>query len=57
MAIAPGNKRRAATLDPKRQQRLAEILSDSTDKSFTDFVRKWIDQEYVLFTQWNKKIK
>jgi len=57
MAIAPGNKRRAATLDPRRQQRLEEILSASTDKSFTDFVRKWIDQEYVLFTQWNKKIK
>lgn len=57
MAIAPGNKRRAATLDPKRQQRLEEILSASADKSFTDFVQKWIDQEYVLFTQWNKKIK
>lgn len=57
MAIAPGNKRRAATLDPRRQQRLEEILSASADKSFTDFVQKWIDQEYVLFTQWNKKIK
>lgn len=57
MAIAPGNKRRAATLDPIRQQRLEEILSASADKSFTDFVQKWIDQEYVLFTQWNKKIK
>lgn len=57
MAIAPGNKRRAATLDPRRQQRLEEILSASADKSFTYFVQKWIDQEYVLFTQWNKKIK
>lgn len=57
MAIAPGNKRRAATLDPRRQERLEEILSASHNKSFTDFVRKWIDQEYVLITQWNKKIK
>ena len=57
MAIAPGNIRRAATLDPLRQQRLGEILSNSTDKTFTDFVQKWIDQEYVLFTQWNNKIQ
>lgn len=55
MAVAPGNKRRAATLDPRRQERLEEILSSSNNKSFTDYVRKWIDQEYVLFTQWNKK--
>lgn len=57
MTIAPGNQRRAATLDPLRQERLELILSDSTGKTFTDYVRKWIDQEYVLINQWNKKIQ
>lgn len=46
MAIAQGNKRVAATLDPIRQERLNMLLENNKSKNFTRFVSKWIDQEY-----------
>lgn len=56
MAVAPGNKRVNATLDPDRQRKLQELCS-SNDKSITELFCKWIDTAYVLEMNWNQKIK
>ncbi|WP_242596435.1 hypothetical protein [Enterococcus ureasiticus] len=56
MAVAPGNKRVNATLDPERQRKLDE-LCEVQDKSITELFCKWLDTAYVLEMSWNKKIK
>jgi hypothetical protein len=55
MAIKRGNKRFQGTLDPLHQERLARIKK-VTGRKDTDLLCRWIDQEYTLVTQWNKKI-
>lgn len=56
MAVAPGNKRVNATLDPQRQKKLEELCV-SSNKSISELFCKWIDTAYVLELSWNKKIK
>ncbi|KAF1294233.1 hypothetical protein BAU14_07090 [Enterococcus sp. CU9D] len=45
-----------ATLDPPHIKRLEAILR-SSKKTRTMLLHEWIDQEYTLRTQWDKKIQ
>lgn len=56
MPIKKENMRFWATLDPPHIQRLEAILRGSK-KTRTMLLHEWIDQEYTLRTQWDKKIQ
>lgn len=55
MALKQGRKRFQGTLNQDRIRKLAVIV-ESTEKSYTELLGKWIDTDYLLVTQWNKKI-
>ncbi|OTO90160.1 hypothetical protein A5852_003501 [Enterococcus faecium] len=55
MALKQGHKRFQGTLNQDRIRKLAVIV-ESTEKSYTELLGKWIDTDYLLVTQWNKKI-
>lgn len=55
MALKQGHKRFQGTLNQDRIRKLAVIV-ESTEKSYTELLGKWIDTDYLLITQWNKKI-
>ncbi len=48
MALKQGHKR--------FQGRKLAVIVESTEKSYTELLGKWIDTDYLLVTQWNKKI-
>lgn len=56
MALKQGHKRFQGTLNQDRIRKLAVIV-EATEKSYTELLGKWIDTDYLLVTQWNKKIK
>lgn len=56
MALKQGHKRFQGTLNQDRIRKLAVIV-ETTEKSYTELLGKWIDTDYLLVTQWNKKIK
>ncbi len=55
MALKQGHKRFQGTLNQDRIRKLAVIV-ETTEKSYTELLGKWIDTDYLLVTQWNKKI-
>ncbi|MDO7880182.1 hypothetical protein [Enterococcus sp. DIV0385] len=55
LALKQGHKRFQGTLNQDRIRKLAVIV-ESTEKSYTELLGKWIDTDYLLVTQWNKKI-
>lgn len=55
MALKQGHKRFQGTLNQDRIRKL-EVIVESTEKSYTELLGKWIDTDYLLVTQWNKKI-
>lgn len=55
LALKQGHKRFQGTLNQDRIRKLAVIV-ESTEKSYTELLGKWIDTDYLLGTQWNKKI-
>lgn len=55
LALKRGHKRFQGTLNQDRIRKLAVIV-ESTEKSYTELLGKWIDTDYLLVTQWNKKI-
>nr|WP_205820907.1 hypothetical protein [Enterococcus casseliflavus] len=54
MALKQVRKRFQGTLN-HRIRKLAVIV-EPTEKSYTELLGKWIDTDYLLVTQWNKKI-
>jgi hypothetical protein len=55
LALKQGHKRFQGTLNQDRIRKLAVIV-ESTEKSYTELLGKWIDTDYLLVTQWDKKI-
>ncbi|WP_429968260.1 hypothetical protein [Enterococcus sp. AZ046] len=55
LALKQGHKRFQGTLNQDRIRKLAMIV-ETTEKSYTELLGKWIDTDYLLVTQWNKKI-
>jgi len=55
LALKQGHKRFQGTLNQDRIRKLAVIV-ETTEKSYTELLGKWIDTDYLLVTQWNKKI-
>lgn len=55
MALKQGHKRFQGTLNQDRIRKLAVIV-ETTEKSYTELLGKWIDTDYLLVTQCNKKI-
>lgn len=55
MVLKQGHKRFQGTLNQDRIRKLAVIV-ETTEKSYTELLGKWIDTDYLLVTQWNKKI-
>ena len=56
MALKQGRKRFQGTLNQDRIRNKLAVIVETTEKSYTELLGKWIDTDYLLITQWNKKI-